>query len=305
MITLLTGENNFELERALQALVARFDGDVERFDGSELTIKQLPDLLMGGTLFATSRLVVIKGLADNKQLWPVLGDWLPRISDEIHLVLIEPKPDKRTKTFKDLQKVADVQTYAAWTERDVVKAEQWVSDEATRQGVVLDRSLARLLVERVGLEQWQLYHALQKLSTFTEVTETVIREHIDAQPSENVFNLFEAALRGDTLAVSQMIRTLELTEDPYRLFGLLSGQAFQFAALAVTDKPNADVAKDIGAHPYALSKLATRATRAGRGGAQQVIAAFLEADTHIKTSSGEPWLLIERALIKVSRALSS
>lgn len=304
MITVLTGDNSFELEQALQGVVTAFDGEVERIDGSVLELKQLPDVLMGGTLFAARRSVIVKGLSDNKQLWPVLSDWLPRVSDDVHLMLVEPKPDKRTKTFKDLQKVADVRNFPVWTDRDKSQAEQWVGEEASRQGITLDRSLARFLVDRVGLDQWQLYYALQKLSTFPEVTEAVIREHIDAQPSENVFNLFEAALRGDTRTVSQMIRTLELTEDPYRLFGLLSGQAFQFAALAVTDKPTAEVAKDISAHPYALGKLATRATRVGRNGARKVIAAFTEADTGMKTSSGEPWLLIERALIKVAAAVA-
>lgn len=303
MITVLTGENSFEIEQALRRLAIEFAGDVEKVDGSELEVKQLPDLLMGGTLFASRRMVVIKGLSDNKSLWAVLSDWVPRISDDVHVVLVEPKPDKRTKTFKDLQKAADVQTYLVWTERDTAKAVQWVNDEAKRRGMVLDRQLASLLVERVGLDQWQLHFAFEKLSAFEQVTSDVIEEHIDAQPSENVFNLFEAALNGNAMVVARMIRTLELTEDPYRLFGLLGGQAFQFAALAVADKPAAEVAKEIGAHPYALGKLSSSAQRAGRAGARQVVEAFLEADTGMKTSAAEPWLLIEQALLKVAHRL--
>lgn len=303
MITVLTGENSYEVNQALGRLMVSFAGDVEKIDGSELDLKQLPDVLMGGTLFASRRMVVIRALSDNKNLWSVLGDWLSRVSDDVHLILVESKPDKRTKTFKDLQKIADVQTYTPWTERDTAKAMQWVSDEAKRRNLTLDRQLVSLLVERVGLDQWQLHFALEKLSAFDRITGEVIREHIDAQPSENVFNLFEAALNGDATVVTRMIGTLELTEDPYRLFGLLSGQAFQFAALAVTDKSTAEVAKDIAAHPYALGKLTSRAQKAGRAGARQIIAAFLEADTAMKTSVAEPWLLIEQALIKVAHRL--
>ncbi len=47
MITLLTGENTFELEQALNQIVAGFHGVAERIDGSELSTKNLPDLLMG------------------------------------------------------------------------------------------------------------------------------------------------------------------------------------------------------------------------------------------------------------------
>lgn len=301
MITVLTGENSFEANRALQAIIRDFDGVTEKIDGSELELRQLPDLLMGGTLFASSRLVVIKNLSENKTVWPDFADWLPRVSEDIHLVLVEPKLDKRTRTYKDLQKIAQVTEFSAWTERDTAKAEQWAAGEARALNIEIDNSSVRLLVQRVGPDQWLLHHALQKLAVLDYITPEIIQEVIDVNPVENVFDLFESALRGDARKVKRMIETLELTEDPYRLFGLLSGQAFQLATLAVAgDKTNAEVAKDLGVHPYGLGKLASYAHKIGRTGAKRVIAAFAEADTGMKTSVAEPWLLIERALIKVA-----
>lgn len=301
MITVLSGENSFEVQQALQAIIRAFDGTVERIDGSELDLKQLPDLIMGGTLFADKRLVAIKQLSENKAIWPVFTDWLPRISDDIHLVLVEPKLDKRTKTYKDLQKVATMTDYPAWSERDIAKAEQWVAGEAKTLGCDMDNACVRLLVNRVGPDQWLLHQALQKLAVLDYITVDVITEIIEANPVENVFDLFESALRGNAVKVKQMIETLELSEDPYRLFGLLSGQAFQLAALAAAgDKPSAEVAKDLGVHPYGLSKLTTYARKLGRPGAKRVIAAFVEADAGMKSSATEPWLLIERALIKTA-----
>lgn len=301
MITLLTGENSFEIERALKKLAADFGGQPDRIDGSELELKQLPDLLMGATLFADKRLVIIKNLSENKAVWSDFSDWTGRVSDDVHLVLVEPKPDKRTKIYKDLQKSADVREFASWSERDVAKAEQWVTAEAKALGFTLDKKSAHTLVARVGVDQWLLYQALEKLAFADEVTPATIEELIDANPSENVFNLFESALRGDVSRTTHMLATLELTEDPYRLFGLLSGQAFQLAALAVSEKPSAEVAKDLGAHPFALSKLAAHARKLGRPGARKIIGAFAEADEGMKTSAAEPWLLIERALIKTAQ----
>jgi DNA polymerase III delta subunit len=301
MITVLVGENSFEVTQAAQAIVRAFNGVAEKVDGSELELKQLPDLLMGGTLFASQRLVIIKQLSDNKAVWPSLGDWLLRVSDDIHLVLIETKPDKRTKSYKDLQKVATVAEFKPWSERDTAKAEQWVAGEAKMLSCEIDGAAIRLLVQRVGPDQWLLHQALQKLAVLDTVTLEVIREVIDANPIENVFDLFDAALRGDATKLTHMLATLELTEDPYRLFGLLSGQAFQLAALAVAgDKPSAETAKDLGVHPYGLTKLGGYAHRLGRSGVRQVIAAFAEADAGMKTSATDPWLLVERALIKVS-----
>lgn len=300
MITVLTGENSFEIARALDAIVADFAGVAEKFDGGDLELARLPDLLLGGTLFATERLVIIKDLSSNKQLWDVLPDWLERADADVHLVLVEPKPDKRTKTFKELKKYATVREFALWSDRDVMMAEKWVGDEAKQQGLVLDKKLAQQLVARVGLDQWQLYHAVEKLAVLDTVNAEVIEELIEANPTENVFNLLDAALRGDGKKVSAMIGTLQLGQDPYMTFGLLAGQVFQLAALAVADKPSGEVAKDIGAHPYALGKLAPYAKKLGRSGTKKIIAIFADTDTAMKSTATDPWLLIEQALIKTA-----
>ena len=299
MITLLSGENSFEIERELTKRMTDFDGVPEKIDGSVLELKNLPDLLSGATIFADKRMVIIKNLSENKSLWTDFGDWLPRISDDIDVILVESKPDKRTKTYKELQKAGVIKDYSAWTERDALAAENWVVIIARELNFELDKKMAQQIVGRVGVDQWQLWHALEKLSVMDKITPEIIEGLIDINPSENIFYLFEAALKGDSRTIQQIIHTLELTEDPYRLFGLLSGQAFQLAALAVTDLSSVGVAKDIGAHPYALSKLIPFAAKFGRSGSKKLIAAFAKADDDMKLSVADPWLLIERALMKV------
>lgn len=299
MITVLTGENSFELKRALDAIVSAFDGMAEKFDGDGLEITQMPDLLMGTTLFADKRLVIINGLSENKSVWEALPDWLPRVSDETHLVLVEPKPDKRTKTFKDLKKTADVKEFVLLGERDVAAAVSWSIVEANRLGFTLDKNSAQTLVNRVSIDQWQLHNALLKLSVLDNVNSGVIENIIDASPTENVFNLLDAALRGDSRKVTEMIQVLKQTQDPYMTFGLLSGQVFQLAALATTNKSLSEVASDIGAHPYALGKLAPHAKKLLRDGVRKIVRDFADADNAMKSSAADPWILIENALIKI------
>ena len=300
MITVLTGDNSFELTRALNAMRARFAGAPEQYDGEDLELAQLPDLLLGGTLFATERLVVIKNLSDNKKLWDVLPEWLEKSDPDTHVVLVESKPDKRTKTYKELKKNATVQEFTIWGDRDVMAAEKWVVDEAVRQDVVLDKKLAQQVVARVGLDQWQLFHAIEKLAVLETVDSDTIERVIEANPTENVFNLLDAALRGDSKKVGAMIKTLQISQDPYMTFGLLAGQVFQLAALAATDKPSGEIAPAIGAHPYALGKLAPYAKKLGRSGTRRIVTIFADADADMKSSATDPWLLVERVLIKTA-----
>lgn len=300
MITLLTGENSFELKRALDKCELAFVGVAEKFDGTDLELSQLPDLLLGATLFADKRMIIVKNLSENKSLWEVLPEWLGRVSDDTHVVLVEPKPDKRTKTFKDLKKYANVSEFANWGDRDTALAEKWVMTEAEVLGITLDKKCVQLIVERVGLDQWQLYHALQKLSVLDVVSPEIIDDVIDAAPSENVFNLFDAALRGDRQKVARMLSALQQVQDPYMTFGLLSSQCFQLAVLTATEKSVNDIARDIGAHPYALGKLAPHAKKIGPESVLKITKYFAEADTAMKSSGADPWVLIEEALIKVT-----
>ncbi len=304
MITFLTGDNSFEIRRAINKIVADFDGMPEKFDASELEVGNLPDLLQGGTLFATNRLVIIRDVSENKKLGDALSGWLATVSDDVHLVLVEPKPDKRTKFWSSIKSVAQIIEHKKWKEYETAPAEKWILDEARDMGATLDKKCARLLIERVGNDQWQLYHALEKLSVLDEITPEAIEQSIDSKPTENVFNLLETALVGKKQKVRDMIKDLEQTEEPYMVLGLLSGQVFQLAALANMDKNSgrrtADIAVDLGVHPYALGKLTSHADRLGQAKVREIVRIFAKTDKDMKSISVDPWVLIEHALIKTA-----
>lgn len=300
MIKVLTGENSFEIERAITGLAAAFDGRPERLDGAELTVKDLPDLFMGQSLFSEKRLVIIRSASENSDVWAKLADYLPRLSSDIELVLVEPKLDKRTATYKALKKAADVHEFAAWEDRDHLAAESWLVSEAKKNNLTLDKKLAQLIVRRVGVDQWQLAWALEKLNLADEINETVVKDLIDANPVENVFTLLETAINGDGRAVHQILTTLELTEDPYKLLGLLSAQAFQLAAIGTAgpgDNPVTDL--KLRLPPFVVQRLKSQASHLGRGGLGHLIHALAEADADIKSSSVNPWTRIEMALLRI------
>lgn len=299
MITLITGHNTFEIEQDVRRRVREFQGDIARVDGSELDLKSLPDLLTSATLFAEKRLVIIKNLSENKAIWPDFYMWLPRLSDDIELVLVESKPDKRTVTYKELKKVATLVEYTVWTDRDESKAIEWTKKFAETTGVILNTKSVQTIVRRVGLDQWALSHAIEKLALIDNPTNEIVEDIIDTTPTENVFNLFDIAIRGDRERVLRMIHTLELTEDPYRVFGLLSSQAFQLSAIIVAE-PSDSVSRDLGIHPYVASKLTLLAKGMTKQDARRIIGAFAKADDGMKISRADPWVLIEQALLSLS-----
>jgi len=299
MITWFIGENTFDIHQAVKAAIAGFDGVPERVDGSTLELKNIPDLLMGGTLFASKRLVIIKDLSQNSSVWEKLPEWIDRISDDIDVILIDGKPDKRTTGYKEVKKRVSLKEFPVWGDRDQMLAESWVVQYAKTIGLFLDKKLAHHIVKRIGLDQWLLANGLEKIALLESASPETINDIIDPNPSENVFQLFELALEGRREAIHDMVRTLELNEDPYKLFALLSSQAFQLAAVASASQDD-NPAKDFGIHPYVAGKLSRHGNRLGSRGAARILLAFADADADMKRSRGEPWLLIERTLLSVA-----
>lgn len=304
MITLLFGENSFEIENALNGIISDFDGTPEKIKAEDIHIEKLPDLFMGMSLFASKRLIIIRDLSDNKEIWPALPNWLDKISDDIQLVLIESKIDKRSITYKSLKDKTDVHEFLNWSERDTAKAEKWVIDSASKMNLRLSPKLASFLVRRAGINQWSLQGALEKLSLADEISESTIEELIEPNLFESAFDLFEVAIKGDLKKLSDKLDVLEKTEDIYKLSGLLFSQVFQLAVVssAMSSDQRSEIAKDFAIHPYVVSKLESVAKKLGKNGVSKVVKIFAKADIDMKTSKSEPWLIIRNALYKIATA---
>jgi DNA polymerase-3 subunit delta len=228
-----------------------------------------------------------------------LNDWIPKISDDINLVLVDAKPDKRTVTYKTIKSSATVREFALWSDRDTKKAENWLMSEAKSMEFDLKPEFAELIVRRVGVDQWQLHHALQKVSLMGDVSIESINDAIESTPVESVFNLLEVAVRGDYAKLKQSIMTLKQTEDVFRLFALLSSQVFQLVAVAYADK-NDNIARDFGIHPYAVTKMSDLARRLGKPRIKKMVLIMADSDADMKTSGIDPWLIVESALLKIA-----
>lgn len=300
MITVLTGENSFEIDRETRRRIAAFSGETEKFDGADLSKEKFADIFMGTSLFAIQRLVIIRRLSENKTMWSELESWIDKLSEDTELILIEPKPDKRTKTYKLLQKNANLTEYKPLGERDFSQAEMWLKSEAKKINVELELAAAKELVARLGVEQWTLINELEKLAAFDVITKQIVEQHTPKSAHDSVFELLTTALSGKSGVVHGMLANLRISNDPYMTFGLLSSQIFQLAALVLSDKSSDEIAKDIGAHPFALKKMTGYRQKINQQKMAKIIELAADADMESKTSSIDPWVLIETLLIKIS-----
>lgn len=299
MISLLYGENDFLLKSHLREIVNNFadKNAIEKIDGDSISADNLADLLSGTSLFSQNRLVILYDASSNKEVWDKLADYIQNDNSDTQLILIESSPDKRTKTFKQLQKHAKVTEFNNLSENE---AKAWLAGEAKNIDLKITPTLVDKIITRAGTDQWKLHFTLQKLQNLDEINDTNIDQQVEPSVAANVFALIDAALQKSPQKVHKLVGEASSSEDPYFFFGLFSSQMFQLITLSVSDKKPAEVAADLGVHPYPLQKLSSVAKQLSRGDLMKIASIVAECDDQIKRSGAEPWLLIEQALVKIA-----
>jgi len=224
-VVALTGNAKFfaslVLERFISEVFADAQPDVRRFQGptAEREAESLPlatilDELRTPSFFSAARVVVITSA--NVFLTTHGKDLEPHLEAGFsggHLVLlIDGKLDKRTRFFKQLNKVGwtvdCVQPYdrpPPWDTRTPVwdsELSHWVVERAREKKLRIDPETAYLLHERAGKELALLDEELEKLATFlaAKKRDTVSAEDISSVVGDlredSIFRLTDSLLEG-------------------------------------------------------------------------------------------------------------
>ena len=119
-----------------------------------------------------------------------------------------------------------------------------------------------------------------------------------------MFDLFVSALAGDYDKVHDIISYLESesgVDGAYQTMGLLASQATNLTALVLADGDSKLVASDFSANPYVLRKLTSSTKGVDKKKLKKINDALLRADLQMKTTSVNPWLIVEAALVGIGK----
>jgi len=230
-----------ELRRRIADFVAEHtDMGLERLDGEEASYDRIREAFGSLPFLSSKKLVVVYKPSSNKEFTDKVADILEQIPETTDVVIVEPKPDKRTAFFKYLKKVSE---HREFNELDEVRLSRWLADRAKEIGGMLTPADARYLVQRVGANQRLLANELDKLLNYDLV---VSRGTIDLltekTPQSTIFELLDAVLSGNikrAIGIYQEQRALKV--QPQQILAML---AWQLHILAVVK--SAPGGKDIG-----------------------------------------------------------
>lgn len=290
MIYAYVGTDSYQLQQAIQKLQDDFGAQydeigIERLDAEEVSFGTILDAASSLSFLSAKKLLIVRNISKNKELLESLEILFEQTSEQVDLVLVESRPDKRTSWYKLLQKQAGFLAFDTLDRRATIS---WLLHRATQVGVSINTQSAEILVDRIGINLHQIDTELQKLRHVSgNVSRADIELHTQPTLQSSVFQLLDAAAAGNDMEALRLYDELILQKiEPQAVWAMCIWQVHIFAVVATSTTTNsAQIARDAGISPFVASKALTAITHLGRSRVKQLVALLRRYDIRLKQES--------------------
>src|SRR5690349_864906 len=113
MVRTCTGNNSYALKKELRELKRKFvdeygDLSLEIIDGEEASYEQIKDAVSSVPFLAEKKLVVVYEPGKSKDIAEKIEELFDITEFGNDLIIVEPKPDKRSSYYKTLKKNSEM-----------------------------------------------------------------------------------------------------------------------------------------------------------------------------------------------------
>ena len=182
---------------------------------------------------------------------------------------------------------------------------QWLTREARQLGKNLTLAAAQRLVEMVGDNLAELSQELEKLALFAgpenTLTPALVTQLASHSRTYNIFALVDAlGAPGFHQRLTSLGQLLDLGEHPAKILGMLARQVRILIRVKEGAGANpVELARNLGVPQWKLKDLAQQGARFSDAALRNHLAMLHRVDLNLKTSTGNPRLWLEWALIKM------
>ena len=285
-IYLLSGEQAYlrlqNREKLVKALLG--DGDamnLSRYNGSDLSAREVIEMVQTLPFFADRRVVVIEnsGLLNPKTaVKSVTGsktaaalaeeadriaDFVPQIPDTAAVILVEENVDKRGRLYKAIAKSQKDGTGLVLTCTTPEEADlrAWASGIFRRSGFTISGRTLALFLSFTGEDMFGIAGEAEKLCCYSmglrEITEQAVRDVCSPRIRDRIFDMIEAiALRDRKKALEIYMDLCSLRTAPQVILSLMRRQFDQLLKIKELSgrMPDSEIARKVGVPPFVVTK---------------------------------------------------
>ncbi len=305
---LLYGEEDYlkrqYRDKLLQALVAPGDTmNFARYEGENISVEELIDLAETMPFFADRRVILVVDSGFFKKSNDVLAGYLPQLQDTVTFLFVEREIDKRSKTFKAVQKVGtavefvmpDERTIARWMGGRLKDAHKTISKEAWSEFLV-----------RTDENMENMDKEMEKLLSYTWDKEHIDREDVEAictqQVQTKIFDMVSAIAAKDSHKAMLLYQDLlAAKEPPMRILYLMVRQFRQMMVIKDLTAGRVDtftIAKKAGMPEFAVRRNQGLCRNFTKEQMQQLLRDAAEMEEQVKTGRLDEQMAVELLMMK-------
>ncbi|MCK4536266.1 MAG: DNA polymerase III subunit delta [Desulfuromonadales bacterium] len=310
-LLLLYGEEAYFVEETVQlvcdAAVApeNRDFNLNHFLGRDFKPSELIEQALTFPVFAPHRLILLKDVheASADQL-EILIPYLENPVSETILLVTGNKIDTRRKFFKKFKQLGVVLEFRRIYDNQLPAL---VRDIARDLGVNFTGAALQLFCKRVGTNMIETRGELEKLISYLGERTLVEAEDVSAIVSdtriESVFDLTDALGEGNRGEALRLLnRLLDEGQAPLMVLAMLTRhfrQLWKAQELTARETPHKELSRIVGISPYFLKGLIRQSGFYSTEDYRRIFDQFLETDLALKSSGGEPRMLLESLIASI------
>ena len=329
------GDDEFTASEALAALKLALDTDGSLAANTTvlaargLTPSTLLQHAAALPFLAPARLVVVEGLVTSlggrrgaADTWQPLLDFVPRMPDSNHVVLLEPPPKPGDREVAGahalvtaLKRMPNVTvTHCAalkpWRGRDggPSEVEAWTERRARERGIAIERAGVALLADLAGTNLRMIATELDKLAAYTggrPIRAADVETITPLAREESMFELVDAVIEGRAAQALVMLRRVleETSETPIAVMNRVARQVRNLVRATELIEARASeqaIGEATGARGFPLTKLLRQARATSRPAAEAALRAVEAADTEVKTGKRTDVLALELLVVHLA-----
>jgi DNA polymerase-3 subunit delta len=305
MVRVFVGPNSYGLKQAVKSVKDKFteeygDFALEVIDGEESAYEHMVMAIESVPFLSEKKMLIVYNLGNIKEAFESPESLLERVGDNDELVIVEPKPDKRSSYYKFLKKNTQLSEFK---EPDEGELARWLVKKAQEKGANLSLSDANYLIQRVGVGQEQATNELSKLIDYgAGISRDTIDSLTEASPQTSIFNLLDAAFGGNAKKAMQIYDEQKSQgEEPIRIMAML---VWQMHLVAMVDSAGARTDQEImntsGLKPFTLNKSRSIARKMGRRRIKETLSRMAELDKQLKSTSVDADDALKELLMSIS-----
>ena len=208
--------------------IAELDGDMNfiRFSGVNTELKEVSESALTMPFFADKRVILLDGTEWFKRSNDEVATFFAEIPETSLVIFTEVSVDKRTNTYKALDKAGHAADFEELKEADVQK---WICREVDRNHLKITVGAVNALMDATGPDLSALHNELEKLYAYCMEKDAIERADVEElthmRATDRIFDMIEfmATKRKDD-ALKLYYDLLELREQPLRILNMLERQ---------------------------------------------------------------------------------